>query len=203
MQIRNQQWKVVWESSADTLDGADLQGTSLKGARLEERSLRNARLDGADLQGANLKGANLQDACLLNADLEGASLEGADLRGATLSGAGLERAKLRGAVFDRETCWPAGFSPRRAGCVYRSRPISGRRLHEARGAWRDRLGIASQGFFLIGIVALVIHLSLGMLDEGRVSNVGLPHQPAAHPALWIMIIALCLGFVSHWCAELV
>lgn len=203
MQIRNQQWKVVWESSADTLVGADLQGTSLRGARLEERNLQHARLDRADLEGANLKGADLQDAWLHGARLQEANLEGADLRGASLRGADLRGAKLRGAVFDRETCWPDGFSPRRAGCVYRSRPMSGRRLNEARGVWGDRLGIASQVFFLIAIGALVMHLSLGVLGGGHVSVAGLPHEPGAQPAFWIMIVSLCLGFFSHWCAEFV
>ena len=63
---------------------ADLRGTDLGIAYLQD-----VNLAGADLEGAYLRGANL-----VGADLEGANLQGANLRGANLQDADLRDAKL-------------------------------------------------------------------------------------------------------------
>jgi len=74
------------------LQGADLKGVNLNGAKLQGANLQFANLQGAELQGANLhlanlQGAELQESKLLLAELQGANLEGADLEGADLDGA--------------------------------------------------------------------------------------------------------------------
>ncbi len=75
----------LWLRGAEGGERADLQGASLRFARLQGVSLQGAKLQGADLQGANLQGANLQGADLRGAYLCHAVLQGADLRGADLS----------------------------------------------------------------------------------------------------------------------
>ena len=100
---------VVW--SGCVKDGVIIaHGTTLKGLRALNASLRDARLPGVDLSGARLDYADLTRASLTDSDLGGAVLRGttlsrADLRGADLSDADLRNADLRdarieGAVFD-------------------------------------------------------------------------------------------------------
>ena len=75
--------------------------------------LRGARLGGANLQGAVLEGANLQDAWLV-ADLQDAVLEGANLQGARAN---------------KDTRWPAGWTPETAkdrGVLYPPYPQGSR-----------------------------------------------------------------------------
>jgi uncharacterized protein YjbI with pentapeptide repeats len=62
-----------------SLASADLRGTDLHDAMLDEVSLSNANLSGADLSGAILDGAGLIGTNLTEADLSGADLNGAVL----------------------------------------------------------------------------------------------------------------------------
>jgi hypothetical protein len=87
VEIKNFTGAALHIVEADTLRGADLNGTDL---------------GGADLRGANLRGADLSRADLWGADLSGANLGGADLSGANLGGADLTRANLTGAVINAD-----------------------------------------------------------------------------------------------------
>jgi len=69
-------------------------------------------LAGADLSSANLSWANLSGAILIKADLSGADLNWAKLSGANLSGA-----NLNGAKYNKDTKWPVGFYPEKAGAI--------------------------------------------------------------------------------------
>ena len=76
------------------LAGADLEGANLTGADLTDASLYGANLTDADLARANLCNANLTDADLHGANLTGANLTGADLTGVEMGDANLEGAKF-------------------------------------------------------------------------------------------------------------
>ncbi len=95
---------VVW--SGCVKDGVILaSGSTLKGLRALNVSLRDARMPAVDLSGARLDYADLTRASLPDADLGGAVLRGvtlnlADLRGADLSNADLRNADLRDARID-------------------------------------------------------------------------------------------------------
>jgi hypothetical protein len=102
------------------LAGADLRGARLRNANLAGADLRGAQLGGADLaytslagaklwsahlnqaamMGANLRNADVSRADLTNANLTYAVLKGADLSGANLAGADLTNADLQGAKID-------------------------------------------------------------------------------------------------------
>ncbi len=96
--------KLVLNFANVYLRGADLQKSSLIGARLEMANLKGAMLANANLTGivlhsANLEGAilpsaNLAGAFLYNANLAKAVLSGSDLRGAFLYNADLENTYL-------------------------------------------------------------------------------------------------------------
>jgi hypothetical protein len=104
---------------------ADLREAELQDFYLARKSLPFANFDFANLRDANLRDANLRGASLKRAllaggDLRGAELQDADLRCSALMNADLRGAELRGARFsnasyNRETRWPAGFSPDRNG----------------------------------------------------------------------------------------
>lgn len=103
------------------LDGLELKGVDLNGARLRDGSFFRSELSGSDLSGTNafrakfvnaklretrLDGANLAEADFTKADLRGASMKGADLRRARffradLRGADLTGARLKGADLTR------------------------------------------------------------------------------------------------------
>lgn len=102
--------KVDWQRCY--VDGRDLTGHDLSGARLRETSFQRSlmtktRLTGADayrarfvsatLSGANLDGAILVEADFTKTDLAGASLKQADLRRAKFFRANLQGADLSGA----------------------------------------------------------------------------------------------------------
>ena len=85
------------------LDEASLRGAKLQYAHLESASLLGAKLQLANLTGARLQGTALDEAQLhlanlLNSDLRGASLKRAHLHGANVSGAHLEGASLDSAI---------------------------------------------------------------------------------------------------------
>jgi len=88
-----------------SLAGADLRGAHLGGADLAYISLAGAKLWSAQLNQAALMGANLRNADVGSADLSGANLtyavlKGADLTGANLAGADLTNADLQGAKIE-------------------------------------------------------------------------------------------------------
>ncbi|WP_285648198.1 pentapeptide repeat-containing protein [Actinomycetospora sp. NBRC 106375] len=106
---------------------ADMAGTSLRGARLQNAdfsgivgislSLISATLDGSRFSGADLRAANLAHATLAGSDLSRAWLAGVDLSGADLSQANLAGARLgatdtgrRGAYCPNPpfACWQLG-----------------------------------------------------------------------------------------------
>ena len=99
------------------LFGADLTGATLVGGDLTESNLEWTTLKGADLDHAVLRGAELT-----NANLAGASLANADLSEANLCGANLQDTEIAGASFsaavaNKNTVWPDGFNPAKAGVV--------------------------------------------------------------------------------------
>lgn len=69
---------------------------AMKGAKLQNASLRHSQMRGARLMEADLRGADLRQADLTGADLSQANLGGADLSEANLREANLERANLVG-----------------------------------------------------------------------------------------------------------
>jgi uncharacterized protein YjbI with pentapeptide repeats len=92
------------------LDGAQLQGINLNGARLELGLLSGARLDNANLYHAHLEGAILIGASLHGAHLEEAHLEWALLYDADLTDVqGLDRAHLTSARVNSATVWPKNY----------------------------------------------------------------------------------------------
>ena len=84
-----------WLNNVSGGERANLIGTNLKRANLED----------ANLGGADCRGANLEDANLGGADFRGANLEDANLGGADFRGANLASANLKGANLDY-SCWP-------------------------------------------------------------------------------------------------
>jgi hypothetical protein len=115
---------------------ADVQAavTVLGRRQLPPGGLRRLDLTRANLQGADLFGANLQRADLLGANLQGANLFGtnlqhAALQGANLQGANLDWTELQDALADKDTIWPAGWTPETAkasGVQYPDEPRQGR-----------------------------------------------------------------------------
>ena len=123
------------------LDGLELEGVDLSGARLRDGSFFRSKLSGSDLSGVNafrakfvnaelretkLDGANLSEVDLTKADLRGASLKGADLRRARLfradlSGADLTDARLRGADLTRAELSGATWTDGQRICAQGSR----------------------------------------------------------------------------------
>ena len=66
----------------------------------------------ADLSDADLRGANLNEA-----NLSGANLSGADLSEAKLGYANMSGANLSGTKYNKDTKWPGGFDPIKAGAI--------------------------------------------------------------------------------------
>lgn len=69
------------------LEGADLSGLALAGARLQAARLAHTSLRGCDLRNARFNSADMRGCDLRDADLRGASVHRADLTGADLRGA--------------------------------------------------------------------------------------------------------------------
>ena len=90
-------WNLRVNLAGWNLEGADLSGSDLTGALLDEANLYKARLQGAILKKASLKKADLRYANLRKADLEEADLTWAILACADLSDANLKWARLWGA----------------------------------------------------------------------------------------------------------
>lgn len=103
------------------LEEADLSYTSLSGANLEQAYLENAALVEVDLRSASLREAELTRALLTGSDLRQADVGNADLRGANLESTTLSLdTNFTGAKYtdDRSpTRWPDGFDPEAAGCL--------------------------------------------------------------------------------------
>jgi len=93
------------ERSWFAMKGAKLQNASLRKADLTGARLMEADLRGADLSGANLAGADLTEANLAAANLRDASLRGANLQRAHIVGAHLEGADLRGSRVYGVSAW--------------------------------------------------------------------------------------------------
>ena len=85
-----------------------------KGKRAD---LSGANLRGADLSGANLSMADLSGANLREANLEFANLSKANLIKADLREANLSQANLRKVKYHKDTKWPEGFDPVKAGAI--------------------------------------------------------------------------------------
>jgi uncharacterized protein YjbI with pentapeptide repeats len=79
---------------------AQLQGAHLWQAQLQGANFEHAHLQGADLSAAQFQGADFRYAQLQGADFRYAQLEGADLGAARLQGANLWKAQLQGANFE-------------------------------------------------------------------------------------------------------
>ncbi len=90
-----------WSFSAKNLEGARMNGLTLKSS-----VFKDARLVGVTFTCADLDGADLKRADLSGADLSGATLRGADLRGADLDGSIWDVQDWAGAKVDISTCWP-------------------------------------------------------------------------------------------------
>lgn len=79
------------------LGNVQMEETDLWGAHLDNASLRESKLDRSNLAGASLEGADLERASLMRCDLRGANMNDADLERATLTGADLRGSSLVGA----------------------------------------------------------------------------------------------------------
>jgi uncharacterized protein YjbI with pentapeptide repeats len=79
-----------------TFDGAKLDFSSFRNARLERVIFRNCRLDEADFGGARLESVTFEHSPLLRAAFSGATLKDVELRGCDLEGLS-GAAGLRGA----------------------------------------------------------------------------------------------------------
>lgn len=175
--------------------GADLNGASLKCARLCGANLRNAnlsdanlvrsRLINADLRDANLSGANLTLSRLINADLRNANLSSAslkpadltdaDLRNANLNGASLTMARLRGADLRNANLNATNLS--RAKLI--SAKLCGANLSNANLRLADLTGAELSGAEWNGIILA----SQTILEELQQQNRGLIDQINALKAL--------------------
>jgi hypothetical protein len=113
----------------------DFSKANLKSIDLRKADLERANLFRADLRRANLKGANLRNADLKEARLEGADLKGADLRGA----------HLKGVRCDRQTEWPDGFLPEKAGIRLKETPRLSDDGHKQTQDDRERLDEYNDG----------------------------------------------------------
>ena len=148
---------------AADLEGSNLVGVSLKGAKLAEANLKGtnlvgAKLAGADLAGTNLIGANLQNAELAeasfsnyklgeaqlkganlgNADLSKAHLQSVNLAGSNLSGANLKGANLRTADLWGANLWGANLQEANlAGASLNQANLKGAELQFANLAGAD------------------------------------------------------------------
>jgi hypothetical protein len=80
-------------AKAQNFSKADLTGSIMIDANLEQANFREANLENVDFSRSNLKGVNFLNANLSGADFENSNLTGADLRGANLKGT-----QFRGAV---------------------------------------------------------------------------------------------------------
>jgi hypothetical protein len=90
---------------------------------LDRLAAENTHLVGADLRGTSLRGADLSNLNLWSTNLAGADLTGADLRdscliGTDLTEANLKDAQLGDAYFNQDTRWPDGFDPLRHGAEF-------------------------------------------------------------------------------------
>lgn len=83
------------ELSYADLRRTDLTGICLKGAKLPDVNLSDARLVEADLSYADLQNAEMGGIYLTGADLTGANLRGANISAAIMKGATLTNANLR------------------------------------------------------------------------------------------------------------
>lgn len=127
---------VYVEPDADGFEGADLSGLGaplirgLRGVSFRKATLYWACLAEADLSGCNFEEADLRGATLTRTLLVGANLRSAQLcrdslggstrlQGADFSHADLTGANLDGAEYDSQTKFPAGFHPKREGCVFK------------------------------------------------------------------------------------
>ena len=95
----------------------DLRRISLEDAHFDKADLNESHLERAWLVRANFEEARLRRATLEGANLRGANLKGAWLSGANLISVKLDGAQLKGARANRQTVWPRGFDPARAGVI--------------------------------------------------------------------------------------
>ena len=114
----------IYQKRIDSLTrGISLEEATLNFAQLYDINLSGAILINAYLIGTNLRSANLTYAYLNGADLNYAYLHNANLTEAKLYGANLEKAEhyntatFTGAIYDKNTKFPPGFDPQKAGCI--------------------------------------------------------------------------------------
>lgn len=108
--------------------GAQLIGAPMRRIFLYQTSLKGANLTGSDLNGACLDEADVSDsvavmtdfrqvsateALLVNADCEGADFRRANVSGADFSGANLKKCRFENCVYSESTVWP-GEPPKSA-----------------------------------------------------------------------------------------
>lgn len=95
----------------DMLDGVDLSGQELRGAKLSGLDLRRVE--------------SLERADLTDAHLENSRLDGVDLRSTRLGGANLSGANLSRAIYSEETTWPDAFDLTTTGAIGPRAHLSG------------------------------------------------------------------------------
>ncbi len=92
------------------LDGLNLEGVDLSGARLRDGSFFRSELSGSDLSGANAFRAKFVNAKLRETNFDGAKLSEVDFTKADLRGASFRDADLRRARFFRADLRGADFT---------------------------------------------------------------------------------------------
>ncbi|CAH0535306.1 hypothetical protein VST7929_02918 [Vibrio stylophorae] len=106
-------------------EGADLSGLSFIGQKgLRGRCFRHAILYWANLSDSDFSGCDFRNSDLRGAILSGALLTNCDFRGAKLGKDNLggeteiDGANFEGSIYDKNSEFPEGFSPKGAGMHY-------------------------------------------------------------------------------------
>ncbi|WP_087024429.1 pentapeptide repeat-containing protein [Thaumasiovibrio subtropicus] len=93
-----------------------LRGRCFKGAILYWANLSDSYFSGCDFRNADMRGSVLINAILTNCDFRGAKL-GKDNMGGQ---AEIDGASFEGSIYDKNTEFPEGFSPKSAGMRYQA-----------------------------------------------------------------------------------
>jgi uncharacterized protein YjbI with pentapeptide repeats len=138
---QHRQW-LSGDGQRANLEGSDLRGSDLEGAKLIDAKLRGSDLEGAKLIDADLRGADLTDAKLRGANLKYANLSGADLIDADLSGADLRGATHTGANLNWQSHdLIAEILRRAAGVDAEKRKVAGLILVSRDWCWEEFLSL--------------------------------------------------------------
>ena len=116
--------RIIKDKNIDLRD-LDLTVVNLARRFLHGIKVKNARgawFNDSDLRGSDFRGSDLTYASLRKADLSDAKFNNADVRGVDFTGAKFENTHFTGAKYNKNTRFPAGFDPKKAGMVLDDAP---------------------------------------------------------------------------------